>query len=134
MNPLVMAAVASFILGVTGYIIVQFWMRPIWRYVKLKRHIQRSLEGYLTDPSANQAADLVISGDTRLLHRLHATQLHEAWYEDVPHWYKILLQSRQETPLKAAEHLMNLSNIKRAAHARTRVEQISDCLKLSDNR
>ncbi len=44
---LLIAAGASFVVGLLGYIIVRFWIKPIVRYTSTKRKLNHELTRYL---------------------------------------------------------------------------------------
>lgn len=115
MEPIYLAAGASFVMGASGYVIVQFWIRPIRRYRALKRRV---------------ASELARGGKkdrARTLRRL-SVSLSDAYSHDLPHWYRMVLDSRGESPVEASRTLMRLSNTRDPKQIRERREEIRRAL------
>jgi hypothetical protein len=132
MEPIYIVAIISFLLGVFGYIITQFWMRPILRYRKIKHRIASDLKWYLEAQGQeikdkNAQKQFKAKGE---IIRGYCTVLTDSFSDDLPHWYKLLLESRHESPMDASKHLMALANIRNAEHAQNRLNQITDSLNL----
>ena len=47
MEPIYIAAIISFVIGVFGYIIVRFWVLPIGRYIRVKSRLTSELRALL---------------------------------------------------------------------------------------
>jgi len=131
MNPLYIAAGASFILGASGYFIVKFWIIPIFRYKKIKQGILQSLSFY-----NNRSVEKIIEPDTQQLKdisgklRQYAAQLTTCYNESLPYKYKLYLNGSNESPLEASKALMALANIKQMDHAIKRADSIINFLNL----
>ena len=121
-SSLLVAAGASFIAGVFGFIIARFWVKPLMRYQITKRKLNRNLLDYLsrTDGSGSPASAQHAKGNA-VLHsaRKHAIALVACYTKDLPYWYRLLLESRQESPMDASGLLTNLSKM----HDRRQVEK-----------
>jgi hypothetical protein len=63
--------------------------------------------------------------------RKSATNIAARNSTELPSWYRILLESRQESPDKAMKLLAPLSKIKDLDQIRTRVDQARKVLRLS---
>lgn len=126
MTPLMLAVLASFLLGAFGYVLVQYWFLPIGRYRKVKRRVARNLIFHLQPDKDNLAGEdmeaLLVS------HSETAAKLTECFHADLPAWYKIRLRSKKEYPDEAAQHLMKLANTKNPDHARARAEKVKALL------
>jgi hypothetical protein len=63
--------------------------------------------------------------------RRQADAMVTCYQYELPYWYRLMIASRGETPVEAAKPLMGLSNIKDAEHARRRIAEIREQLRLS---
>ncbi len=132
MEPIYIVAFISFLVGVFGYIITQFWIRPISRYREVKHRIASDLKWYL-EAQKNEIKDKIdpeqIGGRVEII-RSHCAELTDCFSDDLPHWYKLLLESRHESPIDASKHLLALANIRNSEHADRRLEKITNSLKI----
>ncbi len=114
-SSLLIAAAASFLAGLLGYIIARLWIKPIVRYNITKRRLDQELAQYLAHrieggvPDDNQEKQ---PNDTTLrTARKHAMEMVSCYGTDIPYWYRLLLESRQESPTEASGLLTNLSKL-----------------------
>jgi len=105
---MMLGVAASFLAGSFGYILFQFWLRPMLRYRRIKRRIVSAL----TDLSHRPAAPAGRPEDLRRL----AADLNACYSEQLPDWYQLLLKKRSEDPLKAAAGLMKLAGTRQPGH------------------
>jgi hypothetical protein len=125
-HPLFLASAISFFLGSFGYILVRLWLRPVMRYGRAKRRVKIVLK----------QIDMAYSGGKPFSElsenmRRHADTLTSVYHEDLPYWYRLLLQKREEDPIRAATLLMKLANTHTPDHARQQAEEIKASLKLT---
>ena len=124
-HPLFLASAISFLLGSFGYILVRLWLGPVMRYGQAKRRIQIDLNRlYDADAGGKQTSEL-----SKNLRR-HADTLTSVYHGELPYWYRLLLQKREEDPIRAATLLMKLANTHTPDHARQQGEKIKAFLKL----
>ena len=127
MDPIYWAALASFVSGACGYVIIRFWILPIVRYRRLKRELLDHLVRlYGSLPEEDERAPKVSMGKKRLkeLRRLmmRLVALHD---HDMPYWYRLVLVTRQESPQQASEKAMQLENLPTIGQARHCMEEIA---------
>lgn len=130
MEPIYLAAGASFVLGASGYIIIQFWIRPIRRYRALKRQVVSDLkckDPVSSEPESMPSPQAVTAGAKTL--RSHSMALSEAYSYDLPHWYRMVLDNRGESPIEASKTLMRLANSRDPIHIRERRKEICEFLR-----
>jgi hypothetical protein len=132
MNLIYFAAFVSFILGASSYIIVRFWVLPIHRYRKRRRAVALALPRYrqARTQHASQAPDGTSVESLSASLRKQAAGLSDAFEMDLPHWYRMLLNSREESPVEAARLLSTLANTRKAEHIEKQIDRIKDALKL----
>lgn len=123
------AAFVSFVLGASTYIIVRFWVLPIHRYRKRKRAVAAILSLYRKPREENGSDDMPVKDLSATL-RKQAAQLSDSFDLEVPHWYRMLLNSRGESPVDAARLLTKLANTKNADHIENQMDRITEALKL----
>ena len=126
MDPIYWAALASFIAGACGYIIIRFWILPIVRYRRLKtelRHHLGKLYGLL--PEEDTQAPIAAMGKKRLKEmRRRMMRLVDLHDHDLPYWYRLVLVTRQESPQQASETALRLENLPTTGQARHCLEEI----------
>lgn len=127
-SSLLIAAGASFVAGLSGYIIVRFWIKPILRYTRMKRKLKQELSRYLawmseTDgPGKTKVSD---PGKPTLKDaRKYAMTLSTCYKEEIPYWYRLLLDSREESPAEALGLLTNLSKIRDPEQVKARIYRV----------
>ena len=124
-SSLLIAAGASFAIGLLGYIIVKFWIQPIVRYTRVKRKLNHELTRYLAQKNetvASKKKKAKNQGDPALKNtRKHAMNLASCYDKDIPYWYRLKLDSRGEAPVEALGLLTSLSKIRDIA-------QRKDCI------
>ncbi|BBO66983.1 hypothetical protein DSCA_09130 [Desulfosarcina alkanivorans] len=123
---LLVAAGASFLAGLLGYIIARLWIKPVARYIATRRKLDRELVRYQAamatagGPENRNAPSK--KGDTLRKARKHAMDLVSCYGSDIPYWYRLLLDSRSESPDKASGLLANLSRIRDTETVKTRID------------
>ncbi|MCF8051210.1 MAG: hypothetical protein K9L59_08250 [Desulfobacterales bacterium] len=129
-------AALGFMIGVFGFIIVRYWIRPVSRYGRLKRRAADAVGGHLSlleeNPAGSQAKQRFKESRQRL--RRTASELTDAFHQELPHWYRIRLRARGENPPEAAGLLMKLSNTRDPVPGRRQGEQIRELLFLQGKR
>ncbi len=106
MNQLYLAAAASFIAGMCGYIIVRYWLIPIRRYRKVKSKLVAEidqLDRLLREQGDGGAAAGPGSGL-----RAKAVKLLDLHRYELPYWYRLVLVRRRESPENAFAAIMKL--------------------------
>jgi len=136
MEPIYIAALSCFLLSVFGYVIYQFWMRPVLKYRWLKKDASVNIASYLDTINgsydAGEADEAMANNDAtenkiKIIRKV-SNDLNDCFNEELPQWYKLLLQRREESPVDASKHMMVLSNTRNYSHARNRAEKISRLL------
>ncbi len=129
MNNLIIAALIGFSLGAAGYIVFRYWLLPIGRYQRIKDQITENIRHHelrLTGENTFQ-----LSADQSEIFRKQSVALTDAYYDDLPHWYRMVLANRKESADDASKHLLALSGIRDSDHARKRIHNIKTSLNLS---
>jgi hypothetical protein len=126
MDMRVAGALFGFVIGTTGYIIFKFWLLPIREYRRLKSAIKMELKDVTNSISENKR-------DPQKKNRLKSMRknildLSDCYDNDIPVWYKIILNRRQESPHEAAKHLIDLVNIQDNSHVLKRLEKAKTAL------
>jgi hypothetical protein len=126
MDMRVAGALFGFVVGTTGYIIFKFWLVPIREYRRLKSAIKAELK-YVTDSISENKWDLQKKKRLQNM-RKNILDLSDCYDNDIPVWYKIILNRRKESPHEAAKHLMDLANIEDNSHVFKRLEKAKTAL------
>ena len=132
MEPIYIAALLSFILGLLGYIIIRFWILPIGRYSRIKRRLASDI-GALLDmlqserPQNNESLQMQ---DRGVSVRRHCSDLISIYQNDLPYWYRLYLESKKEQPLEAAKFSMRLANTRKPEHALRQAGEIKRLLRI----
>ncbi len=115
-SSLLIAAGASFVIGVAGYIIVRFWIKPIARYTAAKRKVNRELKRYLAhiDKTTGSKTKTASQKDNPALRnaRKGTMTLATCYSDEIPYWYRLLLDSREESPADALGLISHLSKLR----------------------
>ncbi len=130
MNPLIIVAAISFFVGMFGYVLFVFWLRPVAGYRKVKRRLARDLNGGEHDADGTSAYSKEALRALKPAWKKHAAAVTVVYEERLPDWYKLTLTRRDESPMDAAKHLMALANIKNSQHAAKRIAEIKACLNM----
>lgn len=126
------AAFVSFVLGASSYIIIRYWVIPIGRYQTRKKAVEGLLPRYRTVRAGTvpEGSDGMTVEDYSKALRKQAALLSDSFDLDLPHWYRMLLDSRKESPIEAASLLMTLANTRHPDHMDQQIGRITAALKL----
>lgn len=121
----------SILSGILGYLIANFWMRPILRYRDVKHQVLSDLIFYASAINADGMNEKI---KDRVSQRMEANKRHSsdltACYIDMPVWYKWFLKKLKESPELAATQLMGLSNTSDHETADKRINKIKEHLRI----
>ena len=113
--------------GGAGYLFITFGMRPTLRYIDLKHQLLSDLIFYANSINAD-GMDKSIK--ERMLRRIEANRRHSAeltaCYMDLPFWYKWWIKWRKQSPERASNLLMGLSNTYDEMKAADRIDAINE--------
>jgi hypothetical protein len=133
-SSLFIAAGASFVAGLLGYIIARLWIKPIVRYNITKRKLDKELSRYMAmmkDAAGNENHKKPDpDGTTLRMARKHAMDLVSCYGADIPYWYRLLLDSRKESPTKASGLLTNLPKIRDQEQVKNRIDRVLEIMGL----
>ena len=132
MNSMHMALALSFLIGMMGYIIIHFWLRPIGQYKKQKHSLKKVLDRFEShlDQHDIQTWKETTALDLLQSARKAATVMVEVYTTKLPYWYKLVLGRRGEAPIKATGPILALANIRHPEHARIRLQQVRKALQI----
>ena len=132
MEPIYFVAIISFVLGSLGYIILQFWIRPILGYRKIKNKVALTVRDYYKSKNNKDIGEKIKSQmkEWSKANRQNSVELSANYNGNLPNWYKMLLDSRGESPIDASKHLMILSNTSNCDHAEKHMKEIKNYLKI----
>ena len=132
MEPIYIAAIISFIVGLLGYIVVRFWILPIGRYIRVKRRFAsdlRSLMDMMQTERMRNTENSQMQERTTSLHR-NASDLVSVYQGALPYWYRLYLESKKEHALEAAETSMRWTPKHEQEHAIRQADKIKVLLRL----
>ena len=134
-SPLLIAAGASFVAGLIGYVVARLWIKPIVRYNITKRKVIHELTRYLGPIKGNAGPEETLEKQKRsdaILRaaRKQAMNLVSGYETDIPYWYRLLLDSRQESPAEALRLLTNLDRIRNREQVADRIDRACKTLGL----
>ena len=134
MKPIYLAAIISFVSGFLGYIILQFWIRPILGYRKIKNKVALTIKYYCKSKNNKDIGEKIKlqmkEKEWGKANRQNSVELSASYNENLPNWYKMLLDSRGESPIDASKHLMILSNTRNYGHMEKHMKEIKNYLKI----
>ena len=132
MEPIYIAAIISFVVGLLGYIVVRFWMLPICRYIRVKNRFASDLRAFLDMLQAEQPRNTKNSQiqERQVSLRRYSSDLVAIYQNELPYWYRLYLESKKEQPLEAAESSIRLSNTRKTEHAFRQADEIKGFLRL----
>ena len=133
MEPIYIASLASFMVGLFGYIIVRFWILPIGRYLRVKGRLASDIKVLLdmsrsAGPPNNDSAQIQ---DRRVAVGRHCSDLATIYKNDLPYWYRLYLESKKEQPLEAVQYSMRLVNTRKQEHVLRQANEIKQLLRLN---
>lgn len=109
----------SFMVGVCGYIIVRFWIIPISRYRRARHLLLHRLKMIVESLPADAEAPKGSLGKKALRDLRHCgVNLVDLYIDELPHWYRLVLMTRGESPQKAADPILRLENMPTSGQAR----------------
>lgn len=132
MEPIYIAAIISFAIGLFGYIVVRFWLLPIIRYNRIKGHLASAVKNLL-DALQTDTIQNIQDGqmkDQQVSVRLYATKLASICRNELPYWYQLYLESRKERPEETVKSSMRLANTRNPEHALRQADNIKQLLRL----
>jgi len=132
MEPIYIASLFSFIVGLLGYIIIRFWILPIRRYLNIKDRLASDIGAFLDmlqadRPQNNESSQIP---DRGLSVRRHCSELISIYQNELPYWYRLYLESKKERPLEASKFLMRLANTRKQKHAFRQADEIKRLLRI----
>ena len=130
MDPIYWAALFSFTMGASGYIIIRFWVLPIVRYRRIKRQLLNHLAHLLGMlPAEENESPGASMGKKRLKEmRRQMMRLVDLHNHDLPYWYRLVLITRKESAQQASEAAMRLENLPTSGQARRCLEEVGGYL------
>lgn len=129
MEGMALGAVVGFFAGSFGYIMIRFFISPIWSYRKLKKKVNTHLL------AADKIAGVEKMGTEAIRtidgFRFLAKEMTETVEDLMPVWFRLSLTRSGEDPLQAATQMMALANIRTPGHLVKRIQSIRSLLRLA---
>ena len=129
-SSLLIAAGASFVVGMTGYIIIRFWIKPIARYTTTRRRLNRELTRFLSKINKTtgfkkdeKLKAQKLSNPTLRNARQYTMTLVSCYNDEIPYWYRLFLDSRGESPADALGLITNLTKIRDPKQIKDRIDR-----------
>lgn len=107
--------------------------QTIVRYNITKRKLDHALKEYgsaLDEAAAIGSKQPAATDNSLRTARQHGMELVSCYTADLPHWYRLLLESRKESPADASGLLTNLSKIRDRGQLDHRIAEVRNRLGL----
>jgi hypothetical protein len=120
--------------GGVGYLIVNFWMTPLLKYLEIKHQVTSDLVFYANVINANGMNERMekLLLERRESNRKHAAEIRASFFR-LPKWYRYILCSRNEDPVAASKNLICLSNTHEEDQATKVINTLKKNLNINDN-
>ncbi len=116
--------------GGMSYLVVNFWMQPLLRYLEIKHQVTSDFVFYanVIYPGGNEEMQQR-RADRQKSNRRHAAELLASYYR-LPLWYRWYLKGKKEDPVKASTALIGLSNANEVVDAEPYIAQLKKELRI----
>lgn len=120
--------------GGASFLVVQFWMNPLLRYLSIKHEVTSDLVFYANVINADGLNERTqeLHRERKEQNRKHGAEIRASYYR-LPRWYRSYLKCVKECPVEASKALIGLSNTKEYDLASKYVEQLRKCLRIPDS-
>lgn len=120
--------------GGVGFLVIQFWMNPLLRYIEIKHQVTSDLVFYANVIDAGNLNEEMQQRhrDRQEQNRKHAAEIRASYYR-LPWWYKQYLKYVKEDPIKASKALIGLSNSNKYDIGNSFTTQLLQSLRIPGN-
>jgi len=124
----------SVVIGGISFLVVQFWMNPLLRYLDIKHQVTSDLVFYANVINADGLNEKMQQRHQarQEKNRKHAGEIRASYYR-LPWWYKKYLNRKGENPIQASKALVGLSNTKEYDLANKYTERLRKSLRISES-
>ena len=121
------------IAGVASYLIINFWMVPLLRYIEIKHQVTSDLVFYanVLDASGLNEEMQERKRQRQENNRRHAAEIRACYYR-LPSWYKMYLEKVGEDPIRASKSLIGLSNTSEHIQGEPFVKNLGKALRIPE--
>jgi len=130
----ILVLLIGIIAGGASYLIVQFWMNPLLRYLSIKHEVTSDLVFYANVINADGLNKKMQERhrERQDQNRKHASEIRASYYR-LPWWYKRYLSFVKEDPVGASKALIGLSNTSEYDLGDQHTKQLIKCMRIPDN-
>lgn len=120
--------------GGVGYLIVNFWMAPLLKYLEIKHQVTSDLVFFANVINSDGMNDRMkaLHLERRESNRKHAAEMRASFFR-LPRWYRYILRGRGEDPVAASKNLICLSNTHEEDQAAKVIDALKRNLNIKDN-
>ena len=120
-------------MGAGSYLVVNFWMNPLLRYLEIKHQVTSDLVYYANVIDATGLNEEMKERrlERQRNNRRHAAEIRAAYYR-LPRWYRAYLRRVSEDPVSASKNLIGLSNSSQVLPGDPYVTKLLEVLRIPD--
>jgi len=122
------------IAGGVSFLVVQFWMNPLLKYLQIKHYVTADLVFYANVINADGLNERMqqLHRERKEQNRKHAAEIRAGYYR-LPSWYRWHLKRVKEWPIDASKALIGLSNTNEYELGNKYTEELRKCLRIPDS-
>lgn len=121
--------------GGVSYLVANFWMNPLLRYLDIKHQVTSDLVFYANVIDASNLNEEMQQRrvERQDQNRKHAAEIRTSYYR-LPWWYRFYLRTlTTEDPVCASRMLIGLSNSGEVVDGEKFIPKLRKCLRISDS-
>lgn len=129
-----MTILLGIIAGGISYLVVNFWMNPLLRYLDIKHQVTSDLVFYANVIDTDGLNDEMQERrkNRREKNRKHAAEIRACYYR-LPNWYRWYLKITGEDPVSASKNLIGLSNSSKEENGEKHITRLRRALKIPES-
>ena len=130
----VLTILLGFVAGGVGYLVINFWMNPLLRYLDIKHQVTSDLVFYANVIDASMLYEEMEERlkERKERNRHNAAEIRASSYR-LPGWYRKHLKRVGEDPIGASKALIGLSNSSKSVDADPFVTKLRNCLRIPES-
>jgi len=120
--------------GGASYLVINFWMNPLLRYLDIKHQVTSDLVFYANVIDARGLNEEMQNKrrERQDQNRKHAAEIRASYYR-LPWWYRRYLKYVGEDPICASTRLIGLSNSSDTVPGENFIPSLRKCLRIPDS-